>query len=106
VLSLSAGNPGTPVNAIPGSAHAHCQLRFVPGTNVTRLAATVRDHLDARGFGMVTVEPGHIMNASRTDPDEPWVRFALASLERAEGIPPSTPPTSTCLPRSPARPCA
>jgi acetylornithine deacetylase/succinyl-diaminopimelate desuccinylase-like protein len=89
VLSLSAGNPGTPVNAIPGSAHAHCQLRFVPGTDVTRLAATVRDHLDARGFGMVTVEPGHIMNASRTDPDEPWVRFALASLERAEGIPPA-----------------
>jgi hypothetical protein len=24
VLSLAAGNPGTPVNAIPGSAHAHC----------------------------------------------------------------------------------
>jgi acetylornithine deacetylase/succinyl-diaminopimelate desuccinylase-like protein len=89
VLSLAAGNPGTPVNAIPGSAHAHCQLRFVPGTDVTRLAATVRDHLDARGFGMVTVEPGHIMNASRTDPDEPWVRFALASLERTEGIPPT-----------------
>ena len=89
VLSLSAGNPGTPVNAIPGSAHAHCQLRFVPGTDITRLAATVRDHLNARGFGMVTVEPGHVMNASRTDQDEPWVRFALASLERAEGIPPT-----------------
>jgi acetylornithine deacetylase/succinyl-diaminopimelate desuccinylase-like protein len=89
VLSLAAGNPDPPVNAIPGSAHAHCQLRFVPGTDVTRLAATVRDHLDAHGFGMVTVEPGHIMHASRTDPDEPWVRFALASLERAEGIPPA-----------------
>jgi acetylornithine deacetylase/succinyl-diaminopimelate desuccinylase-like protein len=88
-LSLAAGNPDPPVNAIPGSAHAHCQLRFVPGTDITRMATAVRDHLDARGFGLVTVEPGHIMNASRTDPDHPWVRFALASLERAEGIAPA-----------------
>ena len=27
------------------------------------------------------------MHASRTDPGNPWVRFALASLERTEGIP-------------------
>jgi acetylornithine deacetylase/succinyl-diaminopimelate desuccinylase-like protein len=89
VLSLAAGSPDAPVNAIPGSAHAHCQLRFVPGTDVTRLAATVSDHLRRCGFGLVTVEPGHLMNASRTDPDNPWVRFALASLERTEGIAPA-----------------
>jgi len=88
VLSLAAGNPDTPVNAIPGSAHAHCQLRFVPGTDVAGLAGAIRGHLDRHGFGMVTVEPGHMMNASRTDPDHPWVRFALASLERTEGTPP------------------
>jgi hypothetical protein len=41
------------------------------------------------GFGLVTVEPGHVTHAARTDPDNPWVRFALASLERAEGIPPA-----------------
>jgi acetylornithine deacetylase/succinyl-diaminopimelate desuccinylase-like protein len=89
VLSLAAGNPDTPVNAIPGSAHAHCQLRFVPGTDVPRLATTLREHLDTRGFGMVAVEPGHLMHASRTDPDNRWVRFALTSLERAEGITPA-----------------
>jgi acetylornithine deacetylase/succinyl-diaminopimelate desuccinylase-like protein len=89
VLSLAAGNPDSPVNAIPGSAHAHCQLRFVTGTPVTGMTAALREHLDRHGFTMVAVEPGHVMNASRTDPDDPWVRFALASLARTEGIPPA-----------------
>ena len=89
VLSLAAGNPDTPVNAIPGSAHAHCQLRFVVGTDVAAWPAALRAHLDRHGFGMVAVEPGHLMNATRTDPDDPWVRFALASLERTEGTPPA-----------------
>jgi acetylornithine deacetylase/succinyl-diaminopimelate desuccinylase-like protein len=89
VLSLAAGNPDIPVNAIPGSAHAHCQLRFVTGTPVKDMAAALRDHLDQHGFTMVAVEPEQLMNASRTDPEDPWVRFALASLERTEGIPPA-----------------
>ena len=89
VLSLAAGSPGRPVNAIPGSARAYCQLRFVPGTDVARLTTTVREHLDTSGFGLVTVEPGHLMHASRTDPDHPWVRFALASIERAAGLAPA-----------------
>ena len=89
VLSLAAGNPDAPVNAIPGSAHAHCQLRFVTGTPVNDMAAALRDHLDQHGFTMVAVEPEQLMNASRTDPEDPWVRFALASLERTEGIPPA-----------------
>jgi acetylornithine deacetylase/succinyl-diaminopimelate desuccinylase-like protein len=87
VLSLAAGNPDTPVNAIPGSAHAHCQLRFAVGTDIAGMATAIRAHLDRHGFGMVSVEPGHIMNASRTDPDHPWVRFTLASLERTQGAP-------------------
>lgn len=85
VLSLAAGNPDTPVNAIPGSAHAHCQLRFVVGTDTAGLAAAVRAHLGQHGFGMVRVEPGHLMTATRTDPDHPWVTFALASLARTAG---------------------
>ena len=93
VLSLAAGNPGTPVNAIPGSAHAHCQLRFVTGTPVSGMTASLRDHLDRHGFTMVAVEPGHLMNASRTDPEDPWVLFALSSLERTEGTPPALLPS-------------
>jgi acetylornithine deacetylase/succinyl-diaminopimelate desuccinylase-like protein len=89
VLSLAAGNPDTPVNAIPGSARAHCQLRFVVGTDVSDLAGTVRAHLDRHGLGMVEVRPGHLMNATRADPDGAWVRFALASLERTDGAAPA-----------------
>jgi acetylornithine deacetylase/succinyl-diaminopimelate desuccinylase-like protein len=93
VLSLAAGNPDIPVNAIPGSAHAHCQLRFVTGTPVATMAAVLRDHLDQHGFTMVAVEPGGLMGASRTDPEDPWVRFALASLERTGGIAPALLPS-------------
>jgi hypothetical protein len=49
----------------------------------------VRDHLDQHGFGLVRVEPGPVMEATRMDPDDPWVRFVLASLERTEGAPPT-----------------
>jgi acetylornithine deacetylase/succinyl-diaminopimelate desuccinylase-like protein len=89
VLTLAAGNPGAPVNAIPGSASAHCQLRFAPGTDVTGLTAAIRAHLDQHGLTMVTIEPGPVMGASRTDLDSPWVRFALDSLERTEGTRPA-----------------
>lgn len=89
VLSLAAGNPDTPINAIPGAAHAHCQLRFVVGTDVADLPGVLRAQLDSHGFPMVAVEPGHLMNASRTDPDNPWVRFALASLDRTAGRAPA-----------------
>jgi acetylornithine deacetylase/succinyl-diaminopimelate desuccinylase-like protein len=87
VLSLAAGNPDTPVNAIPGSARAHCQLRFVPGTDAAGLVPAIRAHLDQHGFAMVDIEPGHVMNATRTDMASPWVQFTLASMERTEGIP-------------------
>jgi acetylornithine deacetylase/succinyl-diaminopimelate desuccinylase-like protein len=85
VLSLAAGNPETPLGAIPGAAHAHCQLRFVVGTDVDDLVPALRAHLDEHGFGMVTVEPGLVMRATRLDPDHPWVRFTLDSLARTEG---------------------
>jgi acetylornithine deacetylase/succinyl-diaminopimelate desuccinylase-like protein len=89
VLSLAAGNPDTPVGAIPGSAHAHCQLRFVVGTDIDNLVPALRAHLDDHGFPMVAVEPGLVMRATRTDPDDHWVRFAMASLERTDGTPPT-----------------
>jgi hypothetical protein len=58
-----------------------------PVTRSLALASAMRAHLDQHGFGMVEVVAGRIMNATRADPDGPWVRFALASLERTEGVP-------------------
>jgi acetylornithine deacetylase/succinyl-diaminopimelate desuccinylase-like protein len=44
ILAYRTGDPDHPVNAIPGRAEAHCQLRFVVGTEVDdvcpRCAAT------------------------------------------------------------------
>ncbi|HEX3650318.1 MAG TPA: M20 family metallopeptidase [Pseudonocardiaceae bacterium] len=87
VLSLAAGNPVTPIGAIPGTAHAHCQLRFVVGTDIDNLATILRDHLDRHGFPMVAVEQGLVMRATRMDQRDPWVRFALESLARTAGRP-------------------
>jgi acetylornithine deacetylase/succinyl-diaminopimelate desuccinylase-like protein len=89
VLSLGAGNPDTPINAIPGAAHAHCQLRSVVGTDVTRLGPILREHLDAHGFPMVEVDVGRTMPPTRVDPDHPWVRWAAESLERTIGAKPA-----------------
>lgn len=92
VLAMVAGNPQHPVNAIPPSACATLHVRFVVGTAACRspaaLRAAVREHLDAHGFGDVEVGEPVVMAATRLDPDDAWVRFALASIERSTGRPP------------------
>jgi acetylornithine deacetylase/succinyl-diaminopimelate desuccinylase-like protein len=89
VLSLAAGNPDTPVNAIPGSAHAHCQLRSVVGTEVDSAGPILREHLDRQGFSMVEVEVGTTMPPTRTDPDNAWVRWAQRSVAATTGAHPA-----------------
>jgi acetylornithine deacetylase/succinyl-diaminopimelate desuccinylase-like protein len=82
VLAMETGTPRRPVNAIPPSAVAHCQLRFVVGTPWQELAAILRRHLDAAGFAMVSVEVTASCAATRLDLRNPWVDWAHASLER------------------------
>ncbi|MEU6352875.1 M20 family metallopeptidase [Streptomyces sp. NPDC047072] len=89
VLTLSAGDPAKPVGAIPGTAHADVQLRFVVGTDWRNLAGTVREHLDAHGFPMVEVDRVAAVPATRLDPGSPWVRWATASLRRTTGKSPA-----------------
>jgi acetylornithine deacetylase/succinyl-diaminopimelate desuccinylase-like protein len=89
VLAYRTGNPDFPVNAIPPSATATMHLRFVVGTDVSRLAAVVREHLGAQGFGDIEVSEPVVMAATRLDPDNAWVRFALSSIERSTGMPPA-----------------
>lgn len=85
VLAMIAGDPGGPVNAIPHEARAHCQLRFVVGTDAADVESTVRAHLDAHGFPMVEVASEHTMAATRLDPEDPWVRWALGSIAESTG---------------------
>ena len=85
VLAYRTGNPDHPVNAIPPSAKATMHMRFVVGTRIAELRPAVQAHLAAHGFGDVEVGEPEVMHATRLDPDNPWVRFALESLARTTG---------------------
>ena len=85
VLAFKAGNPENPVNAIPSSAFAHCQLRFVVGTDWENLEQHLRKHLDANGFSFVEISVERGAPATRLNPEDPWVTWAIASLEQTTG---------------------
>jgi acetylornithine deacetylase/succinyl-diaminopimelate desuccinylase-like protein len=82
VLAMKSGVPETPVNAVPPSAWARCQLRFVVGIDPTEVVPALRRHLARQGLPMIKVSLARdeIFNATRLDPDDPWVDFALASI--------------------------
>ncbi|ODM84678.1 M20 family metallopeptidase [Bradyrhizobium elkanii] len=85
VLTLSAGDPQKPVNAIPPSATARCQLRFVVGTPWREVTAALRNHFDRNGFEDVEITLHRCTPATRGDPGAPWVKWAEASLRATTG---------------------
>lgn len=89
VLAFKSGNSDNPVSAIPAFAQARCQLRFVVGTDWQALQKIVRDHLDELGFSMVEVSVGNVMSATRLDPEDPWVSWALGSIAQTTGSTPA-----------------
>ena len=94
VLAFRTGNPDNPVNAIPGRATAHLQVRFVAGCDPATFLDAIRAHLDAHGCARVQVLPARseTMAATRLDPDHPWARWAAASVERTTGVRPAVLP--------------
>lgn len=94
VLAYKTGNPQMPVNAIPPRAWARCHLRFVVGVDPSQIVPALRRHLDRHGFDMVKIEvTGEGMNLpTRLDPDDEWVRWTVASLERSTGKRPAVMP--------------
>jgi acetylornithine deacetylase/succinyl-diaminopimelate desuccinylase-like protein len=84
VLAMKVGNPDTPVNAVPPKAWARCQLRFVVDIDVDDILPALRRHLDRHGFPMVEIRQSRdeVFHATRLDPDDAWVTWALASLAR------------------------
>jgi acetylornithine deacetylase/succinyl-diaminopimelate desuccinylase-like protein len=91
VLAYEAGNPKTPVNAIPPRAWARCQLRFVVGIDCENVLPALHRHLDRHGFSMVQIAKSRdeIFQATRLDPDHPWVTWAVASIARTTGKKPA-----------------
>lgn len=91
VLAFECGNPAAPVNAVPPTAKATLQLRFVVGTDPTMVVEAVRDRLEAAGFRNVVVTQSRmsVFSATRLDPNDPWVGWALSSLARTSGKKPA-----------------
>jgi acetylornithine deacetylase/succinyl-diaminopimelate desuccinylase-like protein len=87
VLAFTCGNPDKPVNAIPPRASAHCQLRYVVGTDPADVVPALQRHLVKNGFRMVTVTQARdgFFPATRLDVEHPWVLWAAASLQRTSG---------------------
>jgi acetylornithine deacetylase/succinyl-diaminopimelate desuccinylase-like protein len=91
VLAFKTGTPDAPVNAVPPSAKATMQLRFVVGTDPNGILPAVRAHLDRHGLQRVSVKPARMETfaATRLDPNDPWVGWALASIARTSGKKPA-----------------
>ncbi|MCR4469505.1 M20 family metallopeptidase [Burkholderia sp. SCN-KJ] len=90
VLAFKTGNPESPANAIPGHAYAHCQMRFVVGSDAAHFLTHLRAHLDANGFTDVQVSPyTSFMAATRLDPDDPWVEWGVHSIAATLGVAPA-----------------
>ncbi|WP_027173768.1 M20 family metallopeptidase [Methylobacterium sp. 10] len=87
VLAFKTGDPDGPLNAVPPHAKATLQLRFVVGTDWESLIPAVRAHLDAKGFPMVEVRAtrSEVFRATRLPVEDPWVGWALASIEASTG---------------------
>ena len=94
ILAMTAGNPESPVNAVPPRAWARGQIRFVVGTDPDEFLPALRRHLDRHGFPMVEIARGRddIMNATRLDPEHPWAQFAAASIARTTNKTPAVLP--------------
>ncbi len=91
VLAMEAGTPKTPVNAIPPRAWARLQLRFVVDVDMADIVPAVRRHLDRHGFAYVQVAPAReeVFPATRLDPENPWVTWALGSIQATTGKKPA-----------------
>ncbi len=90
VLAYRTGNPRQPVNAVPAEARAHCQLRFIAGTDRDNILPALRNHLDNHGFEKVQIEPpppenAIDFNASATTPDNPWAAWTADAMARTTG---------------------
>ena len=86
VRAFETGNPQSPANAIPPNAVVFGHLRYVVGTDTTKLMPFLRSHLDKHGFNDISIvserEP---LNATRLDPDHPWAKWTVRSLSETAG---------------------
>ncbi|MBB5499347.1 M20 family metallopeptidase [Paraburkholderia sp. MM5384-R2] len=87
VLAMQSGNVANPISAIPRAAEAVCQLRFVVGTDLRRAKELITAHLVREGFEAIEVTIEASGNATRLDPNNPWVALTERSINATTGKP-------------------
>jgi acetylornithine deacetylase/succinyl-diaminopimelate desuccinylase-like protein len=95
VLASISGQPEAPVNAVGGTARARLQLRHTADTRSEDVVPALRAHLDTQGFEdveVVLVTERDMFPASRTDPNNPWVRLVVESFSQTAGRAPNVIP--------------
>jgi acetylornithine deacetylase/succinyl-diaminopimelate desuccinylase-like protein len=82
VLAIQSGDVEHPIGAIPATAVAYLQLRYVVGTAIENIECDLQRLLDNHGYSMVkvTVKQGSL--ATRLDPEDKWAVWAVESLEK------------------------
>ena len=98
VLAALTGHPDAPTNAVQGEARARLQVRHTADVRGADIVPALRRHLDAHGFQQVELIPlveRDMFGASRTDPDDPWVRVVAESMTRTAGRAPNIVPSSS-----------
>jgi acetylornithine deacetylase/succinyl-diaminopimelate desuccinylase-like protein len=94
ITGVSAGYTGKSFqNAIPGSALAHIDIRYVPDQGPQHLRDCVERHI-RRIAPDVTVEVVSQMDPSRTSMATPYATAVSRALERGCGVPPLLLPSS------------
>ena len=91
VLAFKTGNPDRPVNAIPATASAHCQIRFTVDTDPKAFLPAIATHLNKHGLAQVKVAQARdgYFEATRLDPKHPTAVWAAESVQRTTNAKPS-----------------
>lgn len=100
VLAFITGRPENPVNGVQPDARARCQLRFSADVDPSAFLPALRKHLDGNGFSQVKIVdlPDGFFPASRSDPNSPWIPFAVASITKTQEKPIVVPNSAGGLP--------
>lgn len=87
ILAFTTGNPKAPAHAISGSASAYCHIRYVSDCNPESFIPAIRKKLDEEGFEDVSLhqDHSHFMQATRLNPENHWVKWAVNSMENTLG---------------------
>ncbi len=98
MLAQITGHPDAPTNAVQEEARARLQIRHTADVPGPSFLPALRKHLDEKGFPMVEIRPvteQAAFGAARTDPENPWVKMAIASVSETAGRAPNVIPNSS-----------